>query len=319
MGRISAAEGADREYVLSAGAGRRGVGRVCRSGGEARPRTRDDLPHSGADPVGAGELCRLYDVRTGAELAVDDAALWPADGGMGLRAGGRDRPDRGAAPDRELEAARKALTLLYRLYRSNARAACAAAMTAAGENIEKANDNTKIILDSTGVFKDSKLIGYIDNEESIYLNYIKGEVLGTLIICECDKGNYLTSEVKNIKSTANFDKKEKKIVIEVSGDGNINEMNCYIDVEKDSGIEKIEKLVNDEVEKNINKFIRDSISKYNSDFFSFLDIIYKSDYTYYKTIKDNWYESGLKNLKFEVKSKIKITKKGNVLRDIYDK
>ena len=187
------------------------------------------------------------------------------------------------------------------------------------ENIEKANDNTKIILDSTGVFKDSKLIGYINNEESIYLNYIKGEVLGTLIICECDKGNYLTSEVKNIKSTANFDKKEKKIVIEVSGDGNINEMNCYIDVEKGSGIEKIEKLVNDEVEKNINKFIRNSISKYNSDFFSFLDIIYKSDYTYYKTIKDNWYESGLKNLKFEVKSKIKITKKGNVLRDIYDK
>ena len=43
-----------------------------------------------------------------------------------------------AAPDRELEAARKALTLLYRLYRSNARVACAAAMTAAGENIEKA-------------------------------------------------------------------------------------------------------------------------------------------------------------------------------------
>lgn len=96
-------------------------------------------------------------------------------------------------------------------------------------------------------------------------------------------------------------------------------MNCYIDVEKGSGIEKIEKLVNDEVEKNINKFIRDSISKYNSDFFSFLDIIYKSDYSYYKTVKDNWYESGLKNLKFEVKSKIKITKKGNVLRDIYDK
>ena len=98
----------------------------------------DDLPHSGADPVGAGELCLLYDVRAGAEQAVDDAALWPADGGMGLRAGGRDRPDRGAAPDRELEAARKALTLLYRLYRSNARVACAAAMTAAGENIEKA-------------------------------------------------------------------------------------------------------------------------------------------------------------------------------------
>ena len=73
------------------------------------------------------------------------------------------------------------------------------------------------------------------------------------------------------------------------------------------------------MKKNINKFIRNSISKYNSDFFSFLDIIYKSDYSYYKTVKDNWYESGLKNLKFEVKSKIKITKKGNVLRDIYDK
>lgn len=187
------------------------------------------------------------------------------------------------------------------------------------ENIEKSNDNTEIVLNSTGVFKDNKLIGYIDDEQSIYLNYIKENVLGTLVTCGCDKGKYFTVEVKDIKSGANFDNKNKKMIISVGGDGNIVEMNCVIDIEEEGEISKIEKIVNRTIEKSISDFVKESIKLYNSDIFDFLDIIYKSDYKYYKKIKNDWYKSGLKNLEFEVKSDIKVTKKGNVLRDTYDR
>lgn len=186
------------------------------------------------------------------------------------------------------------------------------------ENIEKSNNSTEIILDSTGIFKDTKLIDYINNDESIYLNYVKGMVESSLITCNCEDGKYFTSQIDEIKSGVKYDKIKKEMILSVSGNATVNELNCNIDIDKEDGIYEVEKLINDNLSNNIFNFINKIKNDYNIDIFNFLDIIYKNDYEYYKEIKDSWDKDGFRDINVVVKIDISVTKKGNVLRDTYD-
>lgn len=186
------------------------------------------------------------------------------------------------------------------------------------KNIEKSNNNTEIMLDSTGIFSDDKLVSYIDNEESIYLNYIKGIINSSLITCDCDLGKYFTASIENVKSDVKFDKKDKKMVISIKAEAAVNELNCNINIEKESGMLEIEKMINENLSNNIGDFVSKIQNVYNIDIFNFLDVIYKSDYSYYKEIKDNYYKDLFKDMEVDVVCDIKVIKKGNVLRDTYD-
>ena len=186
------------------------------------------------------------------------------------------------------------------------------------KNIEKSNNNTEIMLDSTGIFSDDKLVSYIDNEESIYLNYIKGIINSSLITCDCDLGKYFTASIENVKSDVKFDKKGKKMVISIKAEAAVNELNCNINIEKESGMLEIEKMINENLSNNIGDFVSKIQNVYNIDIFNFLDVIYKSDYSYYKEIKDNYYKDLFKDMEVDVVCDIKVIKKGNVLRDTYD-
>lgn len=185
-------------------------------------------------------------------------------------------------------------------------------------NTEKVSDNTKVFLDSTGIFKGDKLISFIDNQDSIYLGFVKNTVKETLLNYECAKDEYLFVEAINIESGTEFDKKKKEIVISIEGSGDIGEMSCNLNIEKEDVIKKIEKEINDNLKNNLNSFIDKIKNDYNSDIFNFLDIIYKSDYNYYKKIKDVWTNDGFKNIKVSIKSNIDVSKKGVSLREIYD-
>ena len=174
------------------------------------------------------------------------------------------------------------------------------------ENLEESSVNTKVSLSGMAVFKDDKLVGYLDKDESKTVTFIKNEIQNTLITHKCGDNKFFTVEIMDSKTDIKSDK--YNIDINVTSEGNINEITCNYDLKKINDIKKIEEETNKEITELLKKSIDNIISKYNSDIFGFYDLIYKSDPKFYeKEIIE------LSKLKINVKAKVILQGKGNIL------
>ena len=172
-------------------------------------------------------------------------------------------------------------------------------------------------LDTLAVFKDNKLKGYLSTDESITYNLIKNNLHNTIITYECEKDKYLSLEIINYKSTIST--KNHEINIDIPLTSTINESACNIDYNNDKAISNLENNLNTYLKTNILKNINHIRKEYNSDIFGFKDIIYKYDYTFYKKIKDTWYQNTYQNIKININPQIKIIAKGKIMEDIDEK
>lgn len=182
------------------------------------------------------------------------------------------------------------------------------------DNIEQSDSSTKVVLSQMAIFKDDKMIGYLDDKQSIALSFIKEKINNTIIKYKCN-GGYVVVETTNSKSSINVDNKGN-FRIKISGDAAINEVSCDINLENDNSISKINKQVNKEIKKNVNNTIKYVKNNYNSDIFNFLDILYKNQYSLYKKISSDWYKDKFKDSKIDIDVDIKVVEKGNTLRVI---
>ncbi len=182
------------------------------------------------------------------------------------------------------------------------------------DNIEQSDSSTKVVLSQMAIFKDDKMIGYLDDKQSIALSFIKGKINNTIIKYKCN-GGYVVVETTNSKSSINVDNKGN-FRIKISGDAAINEVSCDINLENDNSISKINKQVNKEIKKNVNNTIKYVKNNYNSDIFNFLDILYKNQYSLYKKISNDWYKDKFKDSKIDIDVDIKVIEKGNTLKVI---
>ena len=160
----------------------------------------------------------------------------------------------------------------------------------------------KIVIDDTAIFKNDKLIGYINNDEALYyniiLNDVKDSVLDTLY-----KDSYMTIEINS--SNTKIDINNRKIKINIDIIGNIAEINSDVDLTNPDTINDIEKTYEKHISDNSHKLINKIIDDYNSDIFGFVDLIYKKDYKNYNS------NINLKDLEFDIKVDVTLKYKGN--------
>lgn len=174
------------------------------------------------------------------------------------------------------------------------------------DNTKETKTSSKYILDSLAIFKDNKLLGYLTKEQSITYNIIKNNTKNNIITYPCNNNKYISLEI--LSSNSKIIPKDNKINININLTGTINETNCSI---KD--INKIEKNIEEYLNKDIKNNIDEIRNTYNSDIFGFLDEIYKHDYKTYKIINNTWYTKTFKNYKININTKIKIISNGNIM------
>ena len=184
------------------------------------------------------------------------------------------------------------------------------------KNTEKTEVKDKYLLGGYAIFKNNKLVGYLNNKESINYNILTNNIKNTIITYECSKNKYLAIEITD--SSSSIKTKNNKVSIDINLKGNINESHCDIDITKNKNIKKI----SHDIEQKLNKEITDDIlnvrNNYNTDIYKFKDIIYKHDYSYYQKIKNN-YDEAYQNLDISVKTNILLVEKGNILEVINEK
>ena len=180
------------------------------------------------------------------------------------------------------------------------------------ENLSTTKDETTIEVQTTGVFKNNKFLGYLTEEESKTLNLIRGDIKNTIINMDITDG-FIVFEPNNIKASIEAIPKENKVKMTISGLAKVKEITGLIDLNNTKEVQKLQK--------DFNKLIKDMVlntfnsirEKYNTDVFKFRDSYYKTDHKYFNKNQTNWYEEVFPNLTLEVKSEIELYEKGNTL------
>lgn len=170
-----------------------------------------------------------------------------------------------------------------------------------------------IKIDSLGIFKEDKLLGWATTEESKGINLLSDNVKNMYIKTKC-KENYIMNYIENIKTKTKIDLEKNTVFVKISGNSKILETNCKIDLEKQDTINEIENNIKQELNQII-KQAQQLTKKYNTDVLGYGKIIHKNNPKKWNEIKDNW-DNIYKNLEIKVEYDIKIKNKGSLINTI---
>ena len=144
-------------------------------------------------------------------------------------------------------------------------------------------------LKGLALFKNTKFLGYATDNESRGINIATGNTTEMIIETECDNGYIITAlSGLETKTKIKFENDEPIVDINISADGNIQEITCDVDLRKQTSIEMIEKKTDKKVKKLVNKGI-DVAKNYKTDIFGYGNLVYKKNPKYFKKI-DDWNE-----------------------------
>ncbi|MEV5028303.1 Ger(x)C family spore germination protein [Paenibacillus sp. LPE1-1-1.1] len=181
------------------------------------------------------------------------------------------------------------------------------------QNVEYIEPPGKLRYSGLAVFKEDKLIGWLNEKESKGYSYIRDKVRNTVGTLACPEGGNIAVEIMKSKTDVKGKVKNGKpqIDIEIKTEENVGEVECEIDLTNRETIDMLEKSA----EKKVTAIILDSIHKTQKrlkvDIFGFGEAIRRSNPAAWKTLKQDWEEQFL-NLEINVKVDVKIRRIGTV-------
>ena len=177
-------------------------------------------------------------------------------------------------------------------------------------NIETTEPTAYLALGPLAIFKEDKLVGYVKAKESELINLIQNkikEIKYTLNYNDDD----ITIDSYNLKTKLSL-KDEWHVNLNITGTGNIYNINSDIDISDPKEIRKIEKKWNKSLQKSLKKLIKKMQNKYKSDIFGFGNKIYSTYPQKWNQVKDEWNDKYFKQVKVTINSNLKIPDTGSL-------
>lgn len=184
------------------------------------------------------------------------------------------------------------------------------------DNIKSSDPSARVILSGISVFKDNKLVGYLDINDSINVSYLNNTIDNTIYTYKCDNNKYTSIEVVKSKTGIDINKDDNEIKFVIKRKANINEMNCDVNIQNEKELQELETKIEKDMEKEFYKTIDKLVNEYESDICGFKEMIYKSYPKYYKELEKKYGDDLLKNINYKVDIKLELVAKGNILKEI---
>lgn len=161
-------------------------------------------------------------------------------------------------------------------------------------------------LDSVGIFKKDKLIGWTTLEESVGIKFITNNISSTYVNTKCNTG-YIITILDSYE--AKYNVKKDKIIVDVKAEGALSEVNCKIDLTDSKVVKKLQNEVAKEIKKLMNLALNRA-HELKSDIFGFGSMIHKKYPSYFSKI-DDWDEK-FENLNVEFNIEFKYHSEGTI-------
>ncbi|MFC0272049.1 Ger(x)C family spore germination protein [Metabacillus herbersteinensis] len=180
------------------------------------------------------------------------------------------------------------------------------------KNVQDVSPETGLRIDSIGVFKSDKLVGWLNTNESKGFNYATDNVSSTIVNVPCEDGKISIETIRSkTKVKGKMEKGKPKIEINVSSEGNVGDVQCKVDLSKEETIKEIEDKYKNEIKDEIEAVIKKVQEDYQSDIFGFGEVIHRTDPKAWKRIETNW-DQEFESLEVSVKVKAKIRRLGTI-------
>lgn len=186
-------------------------------------------------------------------------------------------------------------------------------------SLQSSTPSSTIKIDSIGIFKNDKLVGWATHDETIGINILNNEVGSVLLESKCDE-EYMAATLTNIKTSTDikFDGNTPKLNVEVVAEGALVEINCKKNIEATSVINELKEIFQESLKEMLTNSINLAQKEYNSDIFGYGDMIHKMDFKKWKEIKDNWDNQMFSNLEFDISVNISLSSKGSFEQTILE-
>ncbi len=183
------------------------------------------------------------------------------------------------------------------------------------KNIESTNATTGLKITEDFVFKNEKIIGVLNNQESVAASFIDNKIDHAVVTTKCDNKNYMSINITKSKTKLSTPKNKNQINIDVIFNANLYDINCEKNLSSIKVMKEIGKNFENYIEKNIKKTLNKTIKEYKTDIFGFEDFMYKNNTAFYKKNKNNW-DNIFQKMKFKINVKLKSLEKGNIYKTV---
>lgn len=180
---------------------------------------------------------------------------------------------------------------------------------AAKENVERIHVPTNLKYTGLAVFKKDKLVGWLNQKEILGVNFVRGKVKSSSIALPCPGSNeqqvFFEPIRTNAKTRAKLMRGQPVIQVKVSGEGNMSDARCPIDMSKQDSIRDMEILVNKTIKEIVESSVKTAQKKYKSDIFGFGSAVERSIPKYWYKVEKEW-DDMFPDVRVNVSSDIKI-------------
>ncbi|MCF6409809.1 Ger(x)C family spore germination protein [Pseudalkalibacillus salsuginis] len=183
------------------------------------------------------------------------------------------------------------------------------------ENVQEIEPDVKLKYSGMAVFKEDKLIGWLDEEGSKAVNYVQENVISTLgeVPCPEEKGKVA---IEVIRTKADLKGRVEdglpKGTVKIQVEGNVGDVQCKkLDLTKTKTIDDLEKRAEKKIEKLIESTITLAQEEFKLDFFGFGDAIHRSNPDYWKKAEKDWDEK-FTDMPIEVEAVVEIRRLGTI-------
>lgn len=181
--------------------------------------------------------------------------------------------------------------------------------------IEGSGDNRNLVISGTAVFKDYKMVGELNKEETRGLlwgiNKVKS---GIITICCPNCQQKINLEILRSKGKIRSEFREGKphMIIEVNEEGNIGSQDCPESFESPEEAKKLEELASESIKGEIESALHKARTL-NADIFGFGEIIHQKHPKEWQEIKNDW-DKIFPDLDVEILINAKLRRSGSLDR-----
>lgn len=188
------------------------------------------------------------------------------------------------------------------------------------QNVESITPAATLQYDHLAVFKGDKLIGWLNEDETVVYSYISNTVKTTARPIACPGGGKATIEVIRSKTDVkgNIKNGEPEVNIHVKVGGNVGSVSCKINLNDVNTIAELEEIYEKQAEEMANEAFESMQNQYKADIFGFGEAIHRSNPKEWEKLKDNWDEE-FSNLKINIKVNLTIYRTGTTNKTFLEK
>lgn len=179
-------------------------------------------------------------------------------------------------------------------------------------SIEKQDDNEVLVANGTAVFKDDKLVGIMNTEDTMGALIINNRIKNGTEVVDIESVGRVSFSLSKSKSKVKFslDNGNPTYYINIKVNTNIYEIEREMDKQfPNNALELMRQSLEERIKLISYQAINKSIYEYNSDIFGFGKIVLNSNKDYFQSIDGNW-DRIIKDAKYNIDVKVKINNTG---------